>query len=74
MLAHLLHQHAHLEQAESAAVAGRRAHAPHASGLDFARDAPVVVLVDFGRIGIDARLGRDDLVLDDAPDVLAHRD
>jgi hypothetical protein len=75
MLAHLLHKHAHLEEAEAAAaILDGTAHAPHAGRLHLARDAPVVVLLDFGRIGIDPRLGRDDFVLDDPANILAQGD
>ena len=74
MLRHLFHQHAHIERAESAAAVFRRhAHAPQAGGLGFARDRPELALGNLGRIGIETVFDRDDLVADDALDLLAQR-
>ena len=63
MLRHFLHQHAHVEGAEpAAAIFLRRAHAPHAGGLNFFRDAPVIFFGNFRGVGIefllDAELSR----------------
>ena len=74
MLRHLLGQHAHVESAEAAAaVLARRAHAPQAGGLILARDPPVVVLGDFGGVGIASRFDRNNFLADYFPDLVAQR-
>ena len=74
MLRHFLGQHAHVESAEAAAaVLARRTHAPHAGGLSLARDPPVIVLGNFGRVGIASRFDRNNFLADYFPDLVAKR-
>src|SRR5208282_4605268 len=74
MLRHFLGQHAHVESAQAAAaVLARRAHAPHACGLHLVRDRPVFVLGNFGRVGIDPRFDRDNLLADYLSHLVAKR-
>ena len=74
MLRHFLGQHAHVERAEApAAVLTRRTHAPHAGRLRLARDSPVVVLGDFGRVGIASCFDRNNFLADNFPDLVAKR-
>ena len=74
MLRHLFHQHAHVESAEAAAaVLTRRTHAPQPSGLILARDTPVVVLGNFGGVGIASRFDRNNFLADYFPHLVAQR-
>src|SRR5262245_32649075 len=74
VLRHLLERHAHRERVEAAAaVLLGGAQRPEARGLRLGRNAPVVVLGQLRRVGVDALLDGDHLVADDATDLLAQR-
>ena len=75
VLRHLLEQDRHAEGVEpAAAILLGRTEAPEARGLGLGGEAPIVLLGDLGGVGIDALLDREQLVADDAPDLLAKRD
>src|SRR5205814_3699843 len=73
MLRHLLVEHAHAERVEpAAAVFFRRRERPEACGLRLGRQTLPVLLGQARRVGIQALLEGDDLLANEAANLLAH--
>jgi hypothetical protein len=72
MLGHLLQHHAHAEGVEATtAVLLGGAERPQSGRLRLGGEAGPVVLRQSGRVGVERLLERDDLVTDEAADLLA---
>jgi len=74
VLRHRLEHHAHAERIEpAAAVLLAGAEGPQPRRLGLGGKAHEVLARDLGRVGIDGLLERNDLVLDEPPDLIAEQ-
>src|SRR5499425_2220458 len=74
VLRHLLQRHAHAERVEpAAAVLLLGAQRPKARRLGLGGEARKILIGDVGSVGVERALERDDLVLDEASDLLAEQ-